>query len=525
MLEDIETAIMANHPILYVTTPEEYRCIRFFEKFFIRKNLKMWVHTISEGMWNIAFSDPDDLWIRAKKGKVLSQYRDPLAVLEHMKNLDTKGNVFLLLDFHETFRDGLVRRMLRDLVKKMKETKNTIVILSSVLEIPESIIHSVCVHDYPLPTPKELSQALSEIIQALKKRRLKIDLTAGDMERLVIAGQGLTMDQFENCLATAVVRRKGSIDTNIIDEIVLEKKQIIKQSGVLEFFDTSETMDQVGGLAILKQWLARRQLAFTDKARAYGLPSPKGILLLGVQGAGKSLCAKACAALWKFPLLRLDTGRLFSGQVGSSEERTRKAIRLAESISPCVLWIDEIEKAMAGVAGSSYSDAGTSARVFATIATWLQEKTSPVFVISTANNISSLPPELIRKGRFDEIFFLDLPGLSERMSIISIHLRKRNRNPKDFDIPMLAENSDGFSGAEIEQAIIAGLYISFDETRPLDTGDILENFRSQVPLSKTMAEDVQALRAWAGSRALNASDDRIEKERKRWRSGDIRKKV
>jgi len=525
MLSDIETAIMSNHPLLYVLSPEEYRCMLFFEKFCIRKSLKMWVHTISEGMWNVAFSEPDDLWIRTEKGQVMRQYRDPIALLEHLKNFKGSGNVFLLLDFHETLRDALVRRMLKDLLKKFKESKNTIVILSSVLEIPESLKHSVCIQEYPLPTRKELSTALHDVIQSLKKSRLKIQLNQGDRERLVIAGQGLTMDQFENCLATAVVRNRGIIDANIIDEIVFEKKRIIKQSGVLEFFDTSETMEQVGGLSVLKQWLDRRQLAFTDKARAYGLPTPKGILLLGVQGAGKSLSAKACAALWKFPLLKLDTGRLFSGNVGSSEERTRQTICLAESISPCVLWIDEIEKALAGVASSSESDAGTTARVFASIATWLQEKSFPVFVIATANNISSLPPELIRKGRFDEIFFLDLPGLSERMDIFSIHLSKRNRNPKDFDLKVLGEFSAGFSGAEIEQAIIAGLYISFDEDRPLEDGDILEMLKSQVPLSKTMAEEMQALRSWAVNRAINASDDRIERERRKWRSGDIRKKV
>ena len=281
-------------------------------------------------------------------------------------------------------------------------------------------------------------------------------------------------------------------------------------------------MNKVGGLDVLKRWLSKRQDAFTEKARAFGLPNPKGILLLGVQGCGKSLTAKACAALWRFPLLRLDTGKLFSSQVGSSEASTRKAIQLAEAISPCVLWIDELEKAMSGIGSSSHSDAGTAARVFATFATWLQEKTVPVFVIATANSVTSLAPELIRKGRWDELFFLDLPGLKERKSIFKIHLEKRNRHPQEFDIAALAESCPDYSGAEIEQAVIGGLYDAFDENRPLTTHDILNSLRNQVPISKTMAENIQALRTWAITRARPASEENIEAQRSKWRHGNLR---
>jgi SpoVK/Ycf46/Vps4 family AAA+-type ATPase len=226
--------------------------------------------------------------------------------------------------------------------------------------------------------------------------------------------------------------------------------------------------------------------------------------------------------MWKFPLLRLDTGKLFSSRVGGSEENTRQAIRTAEALAPCILWIDEIEKSMAGVGSSSNSDAGTTARVFATLATWLQERTASVFVFATANTVIALPPELMRKGRWDEIFFLDLPGLGERQSIIRIHLAKRNRNPRYFDVALLAEKCAGFSGAEIEQAIIDGLYNAFDENRPLTTDDIIQSLETTVPLSITMAENLQALREWALTRARPASHDKIEEERRQWRSGNIR---
>ena len=256
---------------------------------------------------------------------------------------------------------------------------------------------------------------------------------------------------------------------------------------------------------ILKEWLRKRVRAFSDEARAFGLPEPKGILLVGVQGCGKSLVAKSVANSWRLPLLRLDVGRLFSSLVGSSEENLRTAIRVAESIAPVVLWVDEIEKGFSGVGSSNVSDAGTAARVFGSFITWLQEKQAPVFVIATANIVSQLPPELVRKGRFDEIFFVDLPNAAERAEIWRIHLTKRNRDTSQFDLSTLAMASDGLSGAEIEQAVIAGLYEAFDKNRPLQMGDLLDVLQDTVPLSQMMQEEISALRAWARQRARPAS--------------------
>jgi SpoVK/Ycf46/Vps4 family AAA+-type ATPase len=258
-------------------------------------------------------------------------------------------------------------------------------------------------------------------------------------------------------------------------------------------------------MLLLKEWLAKRALAFSERARRFGLPEPRGLLLLGVQGAGKSLIAKAVASQWQLPLLRLDLGRMFSQLVGSSEQNMRTALRLAESVAPCVLWLDELEKGLAGAASSHLSDAGTTARVFGSFLTWMQEKTSPVFVIATSNDISILPPEALRKGRFDEIFFIDLPASDERREIFAIHLAKRGRDPLAFDLNTLARQSEGFSGAEIEQAVISGLYDAFEADRELDNDDLLCNLNNTVPLSHTFEAHIGALRNWARSHARSAS--------------------
>jgi len=521
-MDEIELCIRANYPILYVVSPEETRFVEELERICRRNRRKLWAHTISTGLYRIAIARRNEPGREGKIGEVQDQLKDPIALLEHLKKSPPDEGIFLLMDFDAVIRDPLVQRLLKDIARHFKASRNSIVILSPIRDLPRALEHEIYLLDFGLPSKDNLSATLESVLTTLAQRGVTIELDQTDRERLIIAGQGLAMDEFENCLARAVVKSKGIIDATMIDEIVASKKQIIKKTGILEFFDTRETMDQVGGLENVKSWLSKRQQAFTEKARDYGLPHPKGILLLGIQGCGKSLTAKACAALWKFPLLRLDTGKLFSSQVGGSEKNTRQAIRTAEALAPCILWIDEIEKSMAGVGSSSNSDAGTAARVFASIATWLQEKTASVFVFATANTVTSLPPELIRKGRWDEIFFLDLPGLGERRSIISIHLEKRKRRLQDFDLPLLAEKCEGFSGAEIEQAIIDGLYDAFDDNRPLNTDDILRSFQDTVPLSITMQENVQALRTWARTRARLASNDKLEEERRQWRSGSIR---
>jgi SpoVK/Ycf46/Vps4 family AAA+-type ATPase len=354
-------------------------------------------------------------------------------------------------------------------------------------------------------------QILGGIIDSVKDNP-KVDVNLDDLtrEQILKSALGLTMDEAENVFAKSLVVKK-TFDPELI---ISEKEQIIRKSGILEYFHSTERIENVGGLENLKEWVKKRTRAFTEKARDYGLPQPKGILLIGVQGCGKSLTAKAVASLWKLPLLRLDVGKIFSGIVGSSEANVRRALNMAESIAPTILWIDEIEKGLSGVQSSGQTDSGVTARVFGSFITWLQEKESPVFVIATANNIEIMPPELLRKGRFDEIFFIDLPSIDERKEIVRIHLKKRGRDPAKFDVETIATKTNGFSGAEIEETVISAMYDAFAEDREIKTDDLLKAVEKTVPLSKTMKEKVDAIRNWARTRAVFASAMKEEEERK-----------
>jgi len=276
---------------------------------------------------------------------------------------------------------------------------------------------------------------------------------------------------------------------------------------LLDWISDNIDMNSVGGLSGLKYWLEKRKDAFSDEALEYGLPAnPKGILLVGIQGAGKSLFAKAIASYWNFPLLKLDMGKVFSGLVGSSEQNMRQVFKVAESVAPCILWCDEIDKGMSGSKSSSVSDGGTTSRVLGSWLTWMQDRTSPVFVVATANDVSNLPPELLRKGRFDEIFFVDLPNSAERRKIFEIHISKRNRNINDFDLDLLVDCSDKFTGAEIESAIEASMYEAFsDSKREIQTSDIMLSLNESVPISKLMENEIQYLKDWAKHRARSAS--------------------
>jgi len=430
----------------------------------------------------------------------------PFSALSHILQVPEKS-VFLLKDFHPFLndREPIVTRRLRDVAARLKTSYKTVIILSPVLNIPIELEKEISVLDVPLPTEDELRKILDSVVgQARRDPRLKVDIRDDILDKMVRATCGLTEEEAENAFAKALVN-DGKFTEDDLPLIIREKKQIIRKTGVLEYYDLSETFAAVGGLAKLKMWLLNRADAFGSEAREFGLPEPKGLLLVGVQGCGKSLTAKAVASLWKLPLLRLDVGSLFGSYIGTSEQNMRKAIKIAESLSPAILWLDEIEKGFSGVSSSGISDGGTTARVFATFLTWLQEKTKPVFVVATANAIEQLPPEMLRKGRFDEIFFIDLPTLEERKSIMDIHLKKRKREPKRFAVDHLARKCEGFSGAEIEQAIISALYDAFAQKRDISTEDIQQAFSESVPLSTMMKEQIGAFRAWASDRARPAS--------------------
>lgn len=498
LIDEVHIMIRARYPLIYVVSWEEKRVENLLIEIARSRNKAIFNWTITQGIQNLEAGSA------AKK--LFENTQDPVAALDYIERYQ-KGALFILKDFHPFMHDARVIRRLRDLTIALKTSFKTIIILSPVPRVPEELEKDMAMVDFPLPNLPELGKKLDDIINSVSNNpNVKINLQSGDREKLLQAAQGLTLVEAENVFAKAIVA-KGRIDPQDIPIILLEKKQIIRKSGILEYFSPEATIDSVGGLDHLKSWMSKRSLAFSENARNYGLPHPKGVLLIGVSGSGKSLVAKAVSALWNLPLLRLDIGSVFSGLVGSSEANIRTVIKTAESIAPCLLWLDELDKGMSGVHSSNFSDGGTTARVLSSFLTWMQEKTAPVFLIATANDISALPPELLRKGRFDEIFFLDLPSQRERMEIFKIHLQQRGRDPQAFDVKLLADLSKGFSGAEIEQVVISALYDSFDSRRDLQNQDLINTIRQSVPLSHTMREAIDALRQWAQTRARPASGD------------------
>lgn len=497
--QELDTLIRARYPILYVLSSEEARVREAVQHIATRWQKRVYEWTCSTGL------APAGTSVQVSKHRDAPS-RDPLVALDQVID-HVEPAIFLFHDLHPFLASGhhAVIRKLKDIALQLKHSYKTIVLVAPVLQIPVELEKEVTVLNFPLPTRDELGGLLDRLVEDVKAfPQVRVELDAAGRERLLQAALGLTLGEAENVLARIIVKDER-LGADHVHEVFSEKQQIIRKSGLLEYYAAQETFDDVGGLAVLKEWLGKRALAFSDEARAYGLPSPKGILLLGVQGCGKSLCAKAVANQWQFPLLRFDMGRMFSGLVGSSEENVRRAIAVAESVAPAVLWVDEIEKAFSGTQSSGFSDGGTTARVFGTLLTWLSEKTAPVFVVATANDISQLPPELMRKGRLDEIFFVDLPEPSERKEILTVHLKRRRRDPAAFDLEAAAAASEGFSGAEIEQAIISALFDAYHERREVTSEDVLRAMSQSVPLARTMAEQIARLREWADGRARRAS--------------------
>ena len=497
--QEVETLIRARYPILYIVSAEESRVQQLVVEIAQRRQKRVFEWSCSTGIVPVGTS------IQSQKHRN-APTKEPLLALDQVID-QVEPAIFIFKDFHPflAHTSFAVVRKLKEIAIQLKNSFKTIVLVSPVLEIPTELEKEITVLNFPLPSRADLAALLDRIVEEVGQlKRVRIDLDEAGRDRLLQAALGLTLGEAENVFAKIIVKDER-LSGDDVNEVLSEKQQIIRKSGLLEYYSTDETFSHVGGLSVLKDWLQKRAVAFTEEARAFGLPAPKGILLLGVQGCGKSLCAKAVACLWQLPLLRFDMGRMFGSLVGSSEENVRRAIAVAESVAPAILWVDEIDKAFAGSQGSGVSDGGTTARVFGTFLTWLSEKTAPVFVVATANDISQLPPELLRKGRLDEIFFVDLPAEEERTEIFRIHLTKRNRDPEQFDLRALSTCSENFSGAEIEQAIISALYDAFYARHEIATRDVLQALQQTVPLAKTMDEQISRLRAWAVGRARNAS--------------------
>jgi len=503
---EIETLIRARYPIIYVITSEEMRVQNMVVEIAKKRQKKVFEWSYSTGIV------PAGASIQSQKHRNAST-KDPLMALDQVIEL-VEPAIYVFKDFHPflTKNNFAIVRKLKEIGLHLKNSFKTIILVSPVMEIPTELEKEITLMNFPLPTRDDLNELLNRIIEDVKQfKQVVIDLDVAGRERLLQAALGLTLGEAENVFAKIIVKDERLTGANV-SEVFAEKQQIIRKSGLLEWYAASENFQQIGGLAILKDWINKRAVAFTSEARDYGLPSPKGILMLGVQGCGKSLCAKAVATQWQLPLLRFDMGRMFGSLVGSSEENVRRAIAVAESVAPAILWVDEIDKAFAGSQGSGATDGGTTARVFGTFLTWLSEKNAPVFVVATANDISHLPPELLRKGRLDEIFFVDLPSQTERAEVFKIHIAKRGRTPESFDLDALADASKDFSGAEIEEAINSALYDAFYAQQEIVTEHILDSLAQTVPLAKTMDEQINRLRTWAEGRARNASVPRVLKD-------------
>jgi SpoVK/Ycf46/Vps4 family AAA+-type ATPase len=499
MKEELSILVQAQYPLIYLVTSEEERAEQTIEALAqMKPQRKVFIWTVTHGI--VEYGQPRNV----------TQHNtvSPEAAVEWVIRQRDPG-IFVFKDLHPFIDSPAVTRWLRDAIASFKDTQRTIVLMSPVQTVPVELEKEVIVLDYPLPDMAELNQVLSQQLDLNRSRRV----TTEAREKLLKAALGLTKDEAEKVYRKAQVTN-GRLTEAEVDIVLSEKKQLIRRNGILEYIEEDETLDSVGGLEELKHWLKQRSNAFTERAREYGLPQPKGMMILGVPGCGKSLIAKTTSRLWGLPLLRLDMGRVYDGSmVGRSEANLRNALKTAESISPAILFIDEIDKAFAGSTGSADSDGGTSSRIFGSFLTWMQEKTSPVFVMATANRVERLPGEFLRKGRFDEIFFVDLPSADERKEIFRIHLSKRREDISRFDLDQLVMVCDGFSGAEIEQALVAAMYEAFAQDREFTQLDIIASIRATLPLSKTMHEQVTALRDWARQRARPAASSVAEYQR------------
>jgi ATPase family associated with various cellular activities (AAA) len=488
-----ELALLVNSqfPIIYLDTWEERRAAEILGQVAEDLNVPLYIWTVTQGLARAG-------------GAPIYNTQEPAQVLAQIGGIEGEG-MFLLKDFHKYLEQDVIVRTLRDLAAKFRRARHAILICAPVVNIPVELEREVAQFSLGLPTEFELTQQAELTVKDLcEQYRVHVQFDQDQMPALGRALLGLTRSEAGRVLTESVLET-SRFDSGTIDFIRQNKSKLIKGQGVLEFLEPGGGMGSVGGLAHLKAWLEKRRAAFSKEARQFGLDPPKGILILGVQGCGKSLCAQAVAHDWNLQLLKFDASTLFEKFIGESEKNLRKSLHVAEVVAPSVLWIDEMEKMFPASGLRSEADGGLAVRIFGTFLSWMQEKKAPVFVAATSNDISALPPELLRKGRFDEIFFVDLPNPDERKTIFAIHLGRHKQDPSKFDLAQLAAAADGFSGAEIEQAVTSGLYSAFAQKCALSTELLVKEIASTYPLSVTMREKVEALRQWARERAVPAN--------------------
>ena len=491
-VERFEQLIKSGQPCVSIVTTEERYALETVRKAAMGLDRDMWV-------WSLAGGVREGL---LEGSPYIANTDLPAAGLANMTKAKP-GSICVTLDLAEHLKTGKALRILRDMIDEHGKTGITIVMIDHTDALPPVVKAYTRRFELSYPDEKELKEIIRGTLQRLhRKKPIEVGITPKGLEAIVRNLRGLTRRQAVRIISDTVANDQKFSDEDI-NSVIASKRAMVQRDGLLEFVRTPQDLGEIGGMRQLKRWLNQRKEAFGSEAQEFGIEAPRGVLMLGVQGAGKSLCAKAIATAWHQPLLRLDPGTLYGSFIGQSEKNLRDALRQTEMMAPVILWIDEIEKAFASAASRS-ADGGLSQRMFGTLLTWLQEHEQPVFVVATANDIEALPPELLRKGRFDEIFFVDLPDPTVRRQIFSIHLSKRGRDPEQFDLDALAEAADGYSGSEIEQAIISALHEAFTERVDLSTKAVISVLQTSPPLSITMAETVRSLRDWARSRCVAA---------------------
>ena len=520
-IDRLKVLLDSNTPIVVMETVEEVRAVRLVRLACQSLNLASFEWTVASGLVRSGATSGTEMPVEhglppggyahdaytagQGQGNVIFDTRDPAKVLGHMEGLTIEG-AFILKDFHRHLEDPVVVRRLRDVGQKFQTNRRTLILTAPSIQIPPELASLVEYLELPLPDRQRLRQIVDEIlVRVSKTHSVGRKLDAAGIDALVANLRGLTEEESERAISQALVTRYALCPETVTD-ILDAKRAMLKRTGMLDFIDTTENMAGIGGLENLKNWLALRRGAWDEKAREFGLDPPKGVIILGVQGCGKSLCARAIAGEWKLPLVKFDSAAIFDKYIGETEKRIQKVFKVAEGLAPCVLWIDELEKVFAGTGADSASvDAGVSSRMLGSFLGWMQDRKAPVFVAATSNTVNALPPELIRKGRFDELFFVDLPNQAERKQIFAIQLTRKKKNPADFDLEQVSQAARGYSGAEIDAAVQTAMYASFSFQQPMTAQTLLDALVQTVPLSATRAEDIQALRNWAKARAVPAS--------------------
>ena len=490
--DELRLLVNSRHPIIAIETPEEGRVEELLSEVAAELSVPLFLWSVTTGL--------------ARKGASQPIYNtaDPEQALANIALI--RGDaLFLLKDFARYLEQDRILRRMRELGDAFRDARRSIVLSGASLKLPAELDDEVVPFRLELPDPDLLLQVvLSTLAEFGQKNRVKVELESAGLRQLAQNLVGLTRDEARRTLSKCLLERNRA-DAQTITDVLEAKRGALRQQGVLQYLKAGASFADVADLKSLKEWLRKRRGALTAEGRKFGLEPPKGILITGMQGCGKSLSAKAVAGEWGLELTKLDAGALYDKYIGESEKHLRRSLELAEQLAPIVLWIDEIEKGFATTGASADVDAGLSQRMLATFLTWLQDRQAGVFVAATSNNLTVLPPELLRKGRFDEIFFVDLPDADARAELFRIHLKRRGRDAAQFDLTALAGASDRFSGAEIEQAIISGLYSAFSQKQQLSTDILLAELRATRPLSVTRREDIAALRAWARDRAVPAN--------------------